>query len=107
MGRFGWMETVEKRVCTVCNTVLSKGDTVMWSDSGLPASHLACGKHIEEAWTRLRNTRDSDGRMFSRVTELELENERLRERTRTLTSAVTDMADLVTELQQKLKERMN
>ena len=105
---------MEKRVCTVCNTVLTKGDAVAWSDSGLPVSHLACGLHIEEAserlrqeMTRLRNARDSDGRMFSRVTELELENERLRERTRTLTTAMTDMAGLVTELQQKLKDRMN
>jgi hypothetical protein len=55
--------------------------------------------------SRLRNERDSDGRMFSRVAELEMENERLRQRTSTLTSAITDLSSLIDDLQRQIKER--
>lgn len=91
--------------CRVCAKELTKEDTVAWAESGLPVRHLVCGQHIETAWVRLREEREQAQR--SRPDDLEQEIERLRNQNRHLSSAITDMAALVEDLQQKLRERGN
>lgn len=93
-----------RRRCTVCGIALEREEAVAWADSGLPVRHMACGRHLEVAKFRLREERDGV-LPDRRLAELEAENQRLRERTRHLASAMTDMAELVNELTEKLKAK--
>lgn len=93
------------RRCSICAKTLTKEESVAWAESGLPVRFLVCGQHMEMAASRLREEVEAARR--AKPVNLEQEVERLRNQNRHLSSAITDMAALVEDLQQKLRERGN